>query len=145
MLVCACGVATGHSSPGRMLQVQPLLQALGRGVIDVGGQPQHGSVAKLVGNFFISSLIEVFAEGMALGEKNGVAPSSIAEIVHQLFPGKIAPGVLAQPQPWLAPDRFEHMHATTHRHTHTHTWHTHTCRQTCTHIIAHLMTFPLLW
>ena len=65
---------------------------MGRGVLDVGNQPSHGSVTKLVGNFFISSLIEIYAEGMSLGERNGVARSSIVELATQLFPGKISSG-----------------------------------------------------
>ena len=37
-----------------------------------GDTPAQGSVMKLVGNFFISSIIEIFSEGMALGERNGL-------------------------------------------------------------------------
>lgn len=79
------------------LQVRPLLEAIGRAVIDIGEHPEQGSVVKLVGNFYISSLIEIFAEGMALGEKSGVARETIAQVASSLFPGNIAPGLHAEP------------------------------------------------
>ena len=65
---------------------------MGRGVLDIGENPSEGSVMKLVGNFFISSIIEILAEGMSLGEKNGVARSHVVDLVSKLFPGNIAPG-----------------------------------------------------
>ena len=74
------------------MQVQPLLKAMGRGILDIGDEARQGSVMKLVGNFFISSMIELISEGMSLGEKNGVARESTVEYLSQMFPGVVTTG-----------------------------------------------------
>lgn len=40
-----------------------------------------------MGNFFISSFIEVAAEAMTLGEKNGVQREWVVQFVERMFPG----------------------------------------------------------
>ena len=45
-----------------------------------------------VGNFFISSFIEVAAEAMTLGEKNGVQREWVVQFVERMFPGAVTKG-----------------------------------------------------
>ena len=73
-------------------QVKPLLEAIGQGILDCGDDARAGSAMKLVGNFFISSWIELAAEGMTLGEKNGVARETVLDFITKLFPGFITTG-----------------------------------------------------
>lgn len=72
--------------------MKPLLEAIGQGILDCGDDPRAGNAMKLVGNFFISSWMEMVAEGMTLAEKNGVARQSVVDFVTRLFPGHITTG-----------------------------------------------------
>ena len=54
------------------IQVRPLLEAMGRGVIDVGDRPELGHILKLCGNFWITSMVELIAESMTLADKTGL-------------------------------------------------------------------------
>ena len=49
------------------MQVRPLLEAMGRGVVDMGDDPAAAAAAKLVGNFMIISQV---------GSPAGVRPAS---------------------------------------------------------------------
>lgn len=62
-------------------RVGPLLEVLGQGVYDFGGDPEAANVVKLAGNFLIASSIEAMAEAFSLAEKNGVD----ADKVHSLL------------------------------------------------------------
>lgn len=72
--------------------MKPLLEAIGQGILDCGDDPRAGNAMKLVGNFFISSWMELVAEGMTLAEKNGIARQSVVDFVTRLFPGHITTG-----------------------------------------------------
>ena len=81
------------------------------GSTDVGGQPalrvqsggthelpdQAGKLTDLqVGNFFIISFNELIAEGMTLGEKNGISRAHTAAFLEKFFPGPVHEGCAAQ-------------------------------------------------
>jgi 3-hydroxyisobutyrate dehydrogenase-like beta-hydroxyacid dehydrogenase len=76
-----------------MWQVKPLLEAIGQGVLDCGDDVRSGNAMKLVGNFFIVSFVELVAEGMTLGEKNGVQRQWVVDFITRLFPGFITKGM----------------------------------------------------
>lgn len=46
---------------GMRAQVRPLLEAMGRGVVELGDDPATAAAAKLVGNFMIISQASLFA------------------------------------------------------------------------------------
>ncbi len=70
---------------------QPLFAAVGQGTFPVGTAEQ-ASLAKLCGNFFIASLIEMFGEAFALAEKGGLDGKRLAEVLSQiLFAGAPTP------------------------------------------------------
>jgi 3-hydroxyisobutyrate dehydrogenase-like beta-hydroxyacid dehydrogenase len=62
-------------------QARPVIDALGQGVFDFGEDPGAANVVKLAGNFLIASAIEAMAEAFTFGEKNGVEPAKIAEMI----------------------------------------------------------------
>jgi len=64
---------------------QPLFEALGQGTIPIGGVPEHASLTKICGNFMIASLIELFGEALALGEKAGVDPQEMASTLTRII------------------------------------------------------------
>lgn len=82
-------------------QVRPLLDAMGRGVVDVGPNPRTAAVTKLVGNSFIVGFAELLAETLALGEAQGVPTPVVANLATQLFPGPIPQGAPASPAVYL--------------------------------------------
>lgn len=55
---------------------------------DVGDDPRLGSVMKLVGNFHIASIIELIAEGMTLGESNGLSRDTLLQFYSFMLPGE---------------------------------------------------------
>lgn len=63
--------------------LHPLLEALGKKVVDFGDDPGAANVVKLAGNFMICAAVEAMAEAFALGEKNGVDRSKMAELYSQ--------------------------------------------------------------
>ena len=44
---------------GMRAQVRPLLEAMGRGVVELGDDPATAAAAKLVGNFMIISQVRM--------------------------------------------------------------------------------------
>ena len=70
----------------------PYLDSMGRGVLDVGDSPRLGHVMKLVGNFYIMSVMELVAEAMTLGDNNGLKRDAVVEYLRQSFPGPITGG-----------------------------------------------------
>ncbi|KAK9916515.1 hypothetical protein WJX75_003594 [Coccomyxa subellipsoidea] len=88
----AVGLLVSAGNPAARTRVKPLLEAIGQGILDCGDDARAGSAMKLVGNFFISSWIELAAEGMTLGEKNGVARETVLDFITKLFPGFITTG-----------------------------------------------------
>lgn len=58
---------------------QPVLEALGQGVIDFGESAGGANVVKIAGNFMILASMELMAEAYTLAEKNGLDRSQVAE------------------------------------------------------------------
>jgi 3-hydroxyisobutyrate dehydrogenase-like beta-hydroxyacid dehydrogenase len=89
-------VAAGDAEALR--KCQPLFEAMGQGTVPVGGVPEHASLTKICGNFMIASLIEIFGEAFALGEKAGMDPQEMsATLTRIIFAGApIAMGYAAR-------------------------------------------------
>jgi len=80
-------VAAGDAS--LIAACAPLFDAVGQRVFPVGERPEQANIVKLAGNFMILAAVESFAEAMALGEKNGVAPATFVEVMTEtLFGGR---------------------------------------------------------
>jgi 3-hydroxyisobutyrate dehydrogenase-like beta-hydroxyacid dehydrogenase len=78
--------------PAAVKRCQPLYEALGQGTVELGEKPEHASLTKLCGNFIIASLIEMFAEALALGEKAGIDPEALSSTLTRiLFAGAPIP------------------------------------------------------
>lgn len=70
--ICISGPTAAKQS------VRPVLEALGQGVHDFGEDPGAANVVKLAGNFLILSAVESLAEAFALGEKNRIDRTAMA-------------------------------------------------------------------
>jgi len=68
-----------------------LVPAVGRKVIDLGGNIEKAPTFKLIGNSMILGTLEILAEVYTLADKSGIAASDVHSLVKDLFP---APGVL---------------------------------------------------
>lgn len=64
-------------------RVRPLLEVLGQKVFDLGEEAEHANIYKLINNFMITSSIEALAEAFALGEKNGLSPKLVGEVLTE--------------------------------------------------------------
>src|SRR5438552_5515806 len=64
-------------------RVRSVLQVLGQGVFDLGEDPGAANVVKLACNFLLASAMEAMAEAFALGEKNGIQRSLMADLLVQ--------------------------------------------------------------
>jgi 3-hydroxyisobutyrate dehydrogenase-like beta-hydroxyacid dehydrogenase len=67
-------------------RVHPMQSAIGQGVFDYGEEVGAANVVKLCGNFMVASTVEALAEMLTLGEKNGVSPKAIAEMIGKFSP-----------------------------------------------------------
>lgn len=72
---------SGESKPKARLR--PILDLLATKIVDFGADPGAANVVKLAGNFLIGAAIEAMAEAFALGEKNGVERTQMAELFGQ--------------------------------------------------------------
>jgi 3-hydroxyisobutyrate dehydrogenase-like beta-hydroxyacid dehydrogenase len=63
-------------------RVRPALEAIGRKLAIVGGEPWQANVLKLAGNFAIVSVLETLGEAFALLRKSGIDPKLYLEIVN---------------------------------------------------------------
>jgi len=63
-----------------------LVPAVGRKVVDLGGNLQKAPTLKLLGNSIILGCIEVIAEAITMGEKAGIEPESVVQTIKELFP-----------------------------------------------------------
>ena len=71
-------------------RAQPLLEAVGQKVFNLGEDPVHASVLKLGGNFMIMAAIEAMAEACTLGEQYGLAREKLIDVMTQtLFPAPL--------------------------------------------------------
>ncbi|OCB92050.1 NAD-binding protein [Sanghuangporus baumii] len=66
-----------------------LVPAIGRKVIDLGGNLEKAPTLKLIGNSTILGLMETMAEALTLGEKTGVGAPAVHELIQTLFPNPI--------------------------------------------------------
>ena len=73
--ICASGPAAARE------RIRPLLASMGQRTFDFGEEVGAANVVKLCGNFMIASALEGMAEAFALGEKNGVDPAAVAEMM----------------------------------------------------------------
>ncbi len=62
-------------------RIRPILDSIGQGTFDFGEEPAAAHVVKLAGNFLLASAIESLAEVLVLGEKNGIDPSRLADML----------------------------------------------------------------
>jgi len=70
----------------------PALACLGQGQIHFG-RPRQAALAKLLANFMIAGTIELLAEATTLGEKGGVAPEALIDLLTKtLFGSPIVKG-----------------------------------------------------
>ena len=65
--------------PEAKATVQPILDALGQGVIDFGESAGGANVVKIAGNFMIMSSLEIMAEAFTLAEKHGLDRTKVAD------------------------------------------------------------------
>jgi 3-hydroxyisobutyrate dehydrogenase-like beta-hydroxyacid dehydrogenase len=72
-------VASGEAQS--LQTATPLLAEISQRVFYLGEAPSAASLVKLCGNFMILSAIEALAEALALGEKGGVAPKKLLEVL----------------------------------------------------------------
>jgi 3-hydroxyisobutyrate dehydrogenase-like beta-hydroxyacid dehydrogenase len=72
-------VASGEAQS--LKTATPLLASISQRVFYLGEAPSAASLVKLCGNFMILSAIEALAEALALGEKGGVPPKKLLEVL----------------------------------------------------------------
>jgi 3-hydroxyisobutyrate dehydrogenase-like beta-hydroxyacid dehydrogenase len=63
----------------------PLLEALGRGVTQLGETPSAANTVKLAGNFLIASMLETLGEAFALTRKAGVPAQAFLGVFSAVF------------------------------------------------------------
>lgn len=76
-------VASGW--PGDVKAVQPLFDAMGRGVTRLGADAAEAITVKLAGNFLIASMIEALGEAFTLVRKSGVDPKLFQEVFREVL------------------------------------------------------------
>lgn len=77
-------------SDAAKVQARPVVEAIGRGTFDFGGDPAAANVVKVAGNFLIAAAIESMSEAFALVEKHGIARQAFLDLFSQtLFTGPI--------------------------------------------------------
>jgi 3-hydroxyisobutyrate dehydrogenase-like beta-hydroxyacid dehydrogenase len=76
-------------APEAIARCQPLFAALGRGQT-VMGDASHALLAKICANFFLASVIELLGEVSALGEKGGVRPAQLMQLLSDTLLGSPA-------------------------------------------------------
>lgn len=66
-------------------RARPVLEAMGRGVTEIGDAPWQASLVKLGNNFMLAAMLEAMGEAYALMRKAGIRPQDFAEIVNNAF------------------------------------------------------------
>src|SRR5712692_5019827 len=64
-------------------RVRPILTTLGERIFDFGEAAGAANVVKLIANFLLGVNLEAIAEGLALGERNGIDRRRIIDMVRQ--------------------------------------------------------------
>ena len=62
-------------------RLRPLLDAMGKGTIEVGASPQAATAVKIANNFVLGCAIETMGEAFSLVEKLGVDPAQFLDIL----------------------------------------------------------------
>lgn len=72
-------------------RITPLIiPVIGKQLIDLGQDDVGKSLRlKLCGNYFITSIVEMVAEGMTLGEASGVGQEKVKELLDAVFPSSL--------------------------------------------------------
>lgn len=60
--------------------LDPLFKAMGQGTFPMPSAP-HSALAKLCGNFMLASTLEALAETLTLGEKGGIPPATLLQML----------------------------------------------------------------
>jgi 3-hydroxyisobutyrate dehydrogenase-like beta-hydroxyacid dehydrogenase len=76
-------VAAGDAEALR--RVRPVLEAMGRGITELGETPWHANLVKLGNNMMLASLLETLGEAYALMRKGGVDPRQFLEVANNVF------------------------------------------------------------
>lgn len=67
-----------------------LIPVVGKKVIELGQEDVAESLRlKLCGNYFVTSVVEMVAEGMTLGEAAGVGQDKVKELLDAVFPNSL--------------------------------------------------------
>ncbi|KAH9033044.1 NAD-P-binding protein [Lactarius hengduanensis] len=66
-----------------------LVPAIGRRVIDLGGNVEKAPTFKLIGNSLILGSLELIAESYTIAEKSGVGQDLVYECIKELFPAPL--------------------------------------------------------
>lgn len=83
-------MAGGGSDKVRAKVLALLIPVIGKKVIELGYEDVAESLRlKLCGNYFITSLVEMVAEGMTLGEASGVGQDKVKELLDAVFPNSL--------------------------------------------------------
>ena len=70
-------------------KVRPLLDVLGKKVLDLGEDPPRANAAKIAANTMITMVIEAMAEAVVLTEANGLPRAAFFELIlGTLFGGR---------------------------------------------------------
>lgn len=80
-----------------------LVPAVGRKVIDLGGNLEKAPTFKLIGNSMIMGTLEILAEAYTLAEKSGIGAENVHSLVQEILP---APGIVAYSDK-MANDKFD--------------------------------------
>lgn len=84
-------ILTGGDEPA-IARAAPAMACLGQGQLHLGGARQ-AALAKLLANFMIAGTIELLAEATTLGEKGGIAPQALVDLLTKtLFGSPIVKG-----------------------------------------------------
>ncbi|KAG0315146.1 hypothetical protein BG000_005279 [Podila horticola] len=71
-------------------RLSPYFKSMSRAILDLHTEDvSRASAFKLVGNFFIVGTIELLAEGLTLGTKNGVEQTDVLKLVELMFPSPV--------------------------------------------------------
>lgn len=83
-------MAGGESAEIRGKVLPLLIPVVGKKVIELGLQDVAESLRlKLCGNYFVTSVVEMVAEGMTLGEASGVGQDKVKELLDAVFPNSL--------------------------------------------------------
>ncbi|CAL1694656.1 unnamed protein product [Somion occarium] len=63
-----------------------LVPAVGRKIIDLGGNLEKAPTFKLIGNSFILGTLEILAETLTLGEKSGIPANQVYGLIKDIMP-----------------------------------------------------------